>query len=271
MKWMGWLAKLCATVVIVSMLTVLTTGYVVNMYIQSLLDSYNLPLTAKTPTLGGMMKGMLGFGGSKAANETKEDGLESGRQNGNGAGSESDDEAGSKTSGEAGDGVGTGTDTGTGNGAGSGTGSGADNSTGTGSGPDSLTGNGDKRDGDSGEGAVTEPEDTPDGEQPPEDALSVMGGISSGAGSGGRDALGQDQQVLVTPDEMEAKKDGLSDKEKEEVFSMLMSKLPQEEMQKMTEAMEGGLTEAEMIAIEQILSKYLDKAEYAKIIKILQN
>lgn len=63
MKWIGWLAKLVITVVTVSMLTVMTTGYVVNTYIQSLLGSYNLPIAGKAPTLGGMMKGMFGFGG----------------------------------------------------------------------------------------------------------------------------------------------------------------------------------------------------------------
>lgn len=99
-----------------------------------------------------------------------------------------------------------------------------------------------------------------------------MGGISSNSGSSGsQEALGQDQQVVVTPDEMVAKKDELSDKDKEEVFAILMSKLPQAEMQKMTEAMEEGLTESEMIEIEQILSKYLDKTEYSKMMKILNS
>jgi hypothetical protein len=49
-----------------------------------------------------------------------------------------------------------------------------------------------------------------------------------------------------------------------------MTKLPQEEMQKLTVAMEDGLTETEMIEIEQILSKYLDKAEYTKMMNILK-
>lgn len=250
MKWIGWLAKLCATVVIVSLLTVMTTGYVVNMYIQSLLDSYNLPLTAQTPTLGGMMKGMLGFGGGKAS------GSDQNGEEKSSYGKTGSTEDGKSAAGTEGD-VGV-ADKEAGNGTGSQTGS------------TDATGNGSNAGVNSDEGAVTEPAGTPDGEQPPEDALSVMGGISAGAGSGGQEALGQDQQVVVTPDEMEAKKDGLSDKEKEEVFTLLMSKLPQEEMQKMTAAMEDGLTEAEMIEIEQILSKYLDKAEYAKIIKILQ-
>ncbi|MNE72197.1 hypothetical protein D3C80_1681180 [compost metagenome] len=111
----------------------------------------------------------------------------------------------------------------------------------------------------------------------PADAFPAMGGISSGSSSGtagaGSDAAGQitqQDQVLVTPDELVAKKDEMADKDKEEVFKILMAKLPQEEMQKLTAAMEDGLTETEMIEIEQILSKYLDKSEYAKMIKLLK-
>lgn len=212
MKWIGWLLRLSLTIVMVSVLTIMTTGYVVNSYIQSLLSSYNLPISGQAPSFGGMVKGMLGF---SDADQTK---------------------------------------------------------------PDK-----DKQ-----EQSVTE-------QSTPEDAFPVMGGISSGSSSGtaetgNSEALGQisqqeqqgmqagqnqqlDQQqdqVLVTPDELVAKKDEMADKDKEEVFRILMAKLPQEEMQKLTVAMEDGLTETEMIEIEQIMSKYLDKSEYAKMIKLLK-
>ncbi|GJM81411.1 hypothetical protein HMSSN139_39070 [Paenibacillus sp. HMSSN-139] len=49
-----------------------------------------------------------------------------------------------------------------------------------------------------------------------------------------------------------------------------MKKLPQEDMQILTVALEGGLTETEMINIEQILSKHLDKTEYAKVMELLK-
>ncbi|SDF47538.1 hypothetical protein SAMN04488542_11187 [Fontibacillus panacisegetis] len=197
MKWIGWLLRLSLTIVMVSVLTIMTTGYVVNSYIQSLLSSYNLPISGQAPSLGGMVKGMLGF---SDADQTKSDKGKQGQ-------------------------------------------------------------------------SVTE-------QNAGEDALPVMGGISSGsslgaAGTGNEQnqqqgQIGQQDQVLVTPDELVAKKDELADTDKEEVFKILMSKLPQEEMQKLTEAMEDGLTETEMIEIEQILSKYLDKSEYAKMIKLLK-
>lgn len=197
MKWIGWLLRLSLTIVMVSVLTIMTTGYVVNSYIQSLLSSYNLPISGQAPSLGGMVKGMLGF---SDVDQTKSDKGKQGQ-------------------------------------------------------------------------SVTE-------QNAGEDALPVMGGISSesslGAAGAGNEQnqqqgqIGQQDQVLVTPDELVAKKDELADTDKEEVFKILMSKLPQEEMQKLTEAMEDGLTETEMIEIEQILSKYLDKSEYAKMIKLLK-
>ena len=197
MKWIGWLLRLCATILAVSLLTVLMTGYVVNSYIQSLLGSYNIPVPESSPSIGDMMKGMLGFGGE-----------------------------------------------------------GVD-------GTDSANTGGATQDGSSGKKNDTE-------EPAPEDAVPAMGGLSSQDAAAGQGAQGQDQQVIVTPDDLAAKKDGLPDKDKEKVFSILMSKLPQTEMQTLTEALEGGLTEAEMINIEQILSKYLDKSEYAKVMEILK-
>lgn len=196
MKWFGWILKLCVTIVAVSLLTVATTGYIVNSYIQSLLRSYNLPITAEAPGFGGIMKGMLGLDGSSGS-------------------------------------VGTTTET-----------------------------NGTPA---SGKDPGTEGKDAnTTGENAPEDALPVMGGMSAG------EALGEDQQVVVTPDDLVARKKELPDQQKEEIFAILMKKLPQEEMQMLTVALEGGLTETEMINIEQVLSKHLDKTEYAKVMELLK-
>ncbi|MGG6310459.1 hypothetical protein [Paenibacillus macerans] len=223
MKWIGWLLKLCATIVAVCLLTVATTGYVVNSYVQSLLGSYNIPVTGHAPSLGGIMKGMLGLGGGGSSTEDDPQTADAG-------GGASADAAGKGgTSGGTGD-------------------EGQNGASGT-AGTGSDSGSGEKR---------------TDGEDVPEDALPVMGGMGSG------DDLGEDQEVVVTPDDLVAKKDELPDKQKEEIFAILMSKLPQEDMQILTVALEGGLTETEMINIEQILSKHLDKTEYAKVMELLK-
>lgn len=197
MKWIGWMLRLMVTIVMVSVLTIMTTGYVVHSYIQSILSSYNISLGEQAPTFSGMVKGMLGYtvGEGKDSNQ-----VSASTPNSNSEQSHKNEQ----------------------------------------------------------EQIETEAPDVP------EDALPVMGEMSS-------KAVGQqDQQVIVTPDDLVAKKNELTDKDKEEVFTILMSKLPQAEMQKLTEVMEGGLTEAEMIEIEQILSKYLDKSEYTKMVNLLK-
>lgn len=197
MKWIGWMLRLMVTIVMVSVLTIMTTGYVVHSYIQSILSSYNISLGEQVPTFSGMVKGMLGY----TAGEDKESNQISASTPYSNSGQSQENEQ---------------------------------------------------------KQIETEAPDVP------EDALPVMGEMSSEA------VDQQDQKVLVTPDDLVAKKDELTDKDKEEVFTILMSKLPQAEMQKLTEVMEGGLTETEMIEIEQILSKYLDKSEYAKMVKLLK-
>ncbi|WP_334077842.1 hypothetical protein [Paenibacillus sanfengchensis] len=260
MRWVGWLLRLVATVVIVSFLTVLTTGYVVNTYIQSLLESYHLPITAEAPSLGSVVKGMFGFGGSKDRGSDPKNSVAD-------ASKRADSAAGSSVgSHDAGSGAGKGVSEGAG--AANGAAGGAGGATGAAGGPGAATGTA------SGDGGAARGTESRTGanvdEKPPEDSLPVMGGISGSGGSGGQGGAGQDQQVIVTPDQMVAMKDGLPDKEKEEVFAMLMAKLPQEEMQRITELMEDGLTEKEMIEIEQILSKHLNKTEYAKIMDLLK-
>ncbi|WP_059041253.1 hypothetical protein [Paenibacillus rubinfantis] len=239
MKWLGWILKLVVTIVAVSLLTVATTGYIVNSYIQTLLSSYNLPITAQAPGIGGIMKGMLGFGGTGGGTDQAE--------------GETDTDS-----------------------SGSGTGksdTGKSGTVDTGSGKTDPSGDGQSNNG-SPKDPTTETNGSPTGgtntdangteADAPEDALPVMGGMNAG------DALGEDQQVVVTPDDLVAKKDELPDQQKEEIFAILMKKLPQEDMQKLTVALEGGLTEIEMINIEQILSKHLDKTEYSKVMELLK-
>ncbi|MBU5673690.1 hypothetical protein [Paenibacillus brevis] len=223
MKWLLKFARLGLVVVMVTLLTVLTTGYVVNTYIQTLLGSYNLSIAGQAPSLGSMMKGMLGFGsqgGSDSKGQPAPD-----RNEQAGAGLDAAGASGTERLGE------------------------------------NNTSEDQEANGDTGSSPVEGDVE----EEAPEGSIPVMGGIAGEAAG-----AGQDQQVLVTPDDLLAKKDELSDSEKEEVFATLMSKLPQEEMLRMSELIEGGLTETEMIEIEQILSKHLSKEEYAKILNLLK-
>ncbi|MEK5639845.1 hypothetical protein BK138_20225 [Paenibacillus rhizosphaerae] len=244
MKIAQWLLKTVLTVVLISGLTVLTTGAVVNMYVQSLLASFNIQLEGQPTGIGGMMKGMLGL------NTTKE--------------KEPDKEAAS-TAHAADDSKST---VGSTNTAETGTGStdGAGETAGTGS--QTGTNAGDAGSGGSTAGMETGGNADGEGTDAPDDALPVMGQGLSESAMGGQSAA--DQQVVISPDEMIQKKDELTATEKEQIFNILMKKLPQSEMQKISAAMEDGLTEQELSTIEDTISKYLTKEEYAALSKLLE-
>lgn len=223
MKLMKWLLKISLTAVLVSTLTILTTGIVVNAYLQSVLASFNIQLEGQPMGVGGIMKNILGMNGSsvdKAEDNVEEDSTQNGATP-DSSGS-TDDTSGSKDV----------------NGQGS-------SNTGERGSTDESGGN----------------SEAVDGESPPEDSLPVMGQIGQSAA---------DQQVVMTPDEMVDKKSSLTAQEKEEIFTLLMTKLPQEEMQKISEAMEDGLTAAELDEIQNGISKYLSEEEFQKLMTMLQ-
>ncbi|MDP4096429.1 hypothetical protein OIN60_06565 [Paenibacillus sp. P96] len=71
MRWVGWLVKTGLTVVLISGLTVLTTGMVVNAYLKSLLDSFNIQLENE-PAIGLNVFGGGLFGNQQPDNSTSE-------------------------------------------------------------------------------------------------------------------------------------------------------------------------------------------------------
>lgn len=65
MNMLKWLLKLCLSAILVSFLTIMTTGFVVNAYIQSLLASFNIQLEGQPFGLSTMMQSMLGDRGPR--------------------------------------------------------------------------------------------------------------------------------------------------------------------------------------------------------------
>ena len=53
------------------------------------------------------------------------------------------------------------------------------------------------------------------------------------------------------------------------IFNILMTKVPQDEMQKISTAMEDGLTEDEVKEIQEVISNYVDEKEYEDLMKML--
>ncbi|MDQ0193675.1 hypothetical protein J2T20_002025 [Paenibacillus wynnii] len=193
--------------VLASSLSVLTTGIVVNAYIQSVLRSFDIKLDNPVSGISEMVKSLAGMNNNSNETENTE---------GNQAGSGS-----------------TPTDT------------------------------SDPKDGSV---SKTAEDDIPT----PEDALPVMGQVqqdSETSGSESEDAL--DQQLVMTPEAMNDLKNNLPSGEKVNIFNILMTKVPQEEMQKISTAMENGLTEDEVTEIQEVISKYVDKEEYEDLMKML--
>jgi len=227
MKWMKWLLKISLTAILVSTLTIVTTGIVVNAYIQSVLSSFNIQLEAEPMGVGGIMKSLLGVGSGTKPDAGSINAAKDNRQleeDQGAADDEPESEAGTETNGGA------------------------------------------KEDEETSSGSTGTSGETSNDEEAPDNSLPVMGTNTSE--SGGSSLEGQ--EIVMTPGDIVDRKDRLPTEEKEEIFTMLMNKLPQSEMQKISEAMEDGLTAAELAEIEQGISKYLNPEEFDKLITILK-
>ncbi|WP_063567366.1 hypothetical protein [Paenibacillus sp. O199] len=259
MKLLQWFIKILLTVMLVSSLTLLTTGLIVQSYVKSLLASFNIQWEGQPMGLTAMFQGALGG----KSGEEKKPGTGTTDQP---AGAEEEhvpEDAisvmGNGTeSGETGPNTGNSSEQGMGTDDGQGAGSGTDSSA-TGSSPGGSSGTG--TDADAGTNAGTDSGTTP--------GNSTASGNGSGTNSNGTPSSGNDE-IVVSPDDITGKKDKLPLEEKEKIFSLLMNKLPQKEMQQISGAMEGGLTEQELRDIEQVISKYLTSEEYDNLMEVLQ-
>ncbi|MCW3793302.1 hypothetical protein OM416_17055 [Paenibacillus sp. LS1] len=253
MKLLVWFVKIVLTVLLVSSLTLLTTGLIVQSYAKSLLASFNIQWEGQPMGLTAMFKGALGSKtseGNKSGNGTTDQPTGADEEQvpedavsvmGNGSeGGESGVDKGNSGSQGASSGEGAGEDSGTDSTAGSNSGVNAGNGTDSGTGNESGTAQG----------------------------SGSASGNGTGANSGS--APSDNNAIVVSPDDITGAKDKLPVEEKERIFSLLMNKLPQKEMQQISGAMEGGLTEQELREIEQVISKYLTSEEYDNLMEVLQ-
>lgn len=95
---------------------------------------------------------------------------------------------------------------------------------------------------------------------PSNGVLPVMGGLSSQRSK-------VHDNIVVSPDAISKSKEQLSKGKKEQIFTTLIKKLPQEEWQRLSTLMEGGLTSGEVLEVEQILAKHLNDKEYKEMRK----
>ncbi|WP_458461728.1 hypothetical protein [Paenibacillus sp.] len=257
MKLLVWFVKIVLTVLLVSSLTLLTTGLIVQSYAKSLLASFNIQWEGQPKGLTAMFQGALGgktSEGNKSGNGTTDQPT--------GADEERVPEDAVSVMGNGSEGGESGVDAGNGASQGGGLGEGAGEGSGEGSGTDSTGGS--NSGASAGNGTDT---GTGNDSGTAEGSGSASGngtGATSDGASSGNDA------IVVSPDDITGAKDKLPAEEKEKIFSLLMNKLPQKEMQQISGAMEGGLTEQELREIEQVISKYLTSEEYDNLMEVLQ-
>lgn len=197
----------CLIVVLASTLSILTTGVVVNAYIQSVLARFDIKVDSPAPGFSGMIRSIIGMDepAGKATATSKE-----------------------------------------------------------------ATPSVEKQDKGNTQQSPSNKSEEPVEEKVPGDALPVMGGISSETSSTeAQDSSALDQQVVMTPEDIGDLKDKLPTAEKVNIFNILMAKLPQDEMQKISTAMEDGLTKEEVQELQQVIAKYVDPDEYESIMKML--
>lgn len=209
MKLMKRTLGICMIVVLASGLSMLTTAYVVNTYIQSVLAGFDIKVDGPEPGMLGFVKSLTGMGSSSSSSTDTKDTKDTIK--------EADS---SKVDGEKGTG---------------------------------------------GDSPASETGDTVD-ETVPEDALPVMGQAAAGEEQSDR-AL--DQELVMTPGALNDLKENIPADEKSNIFNILMNKFPQEEMLKISSAMEDGLTESEVKELQEIIARYVDEEEYESLMKML--
>lgn len=79
----------------------------------------------------------------------------------------------------------------------------------------------------------------------------------------------KDKVIVMSAEDFNRKKDLLTDEDKMEVFSILISKLPQDEMQQISEFVEDGITKEELQQAEVIIEQFVKDEEYDRLMEIL--
>ncbi|GGF94046.1 hypothetical protein [Paenibacillus abyssi] len=214
----GWLGKTIAAALIVSFLSIWTTGYIVNSYIETILKQYNLPLEVQPFAMSGLWGRMWGAEPVKPLEDADAETSLPIHTDRLDSGAESEEPPISTESGE---------------------GSGLK----AGSGLEST----DRSSTESAEEGDLADEATEDGAVP-----------------------AWTEETIVSEEELSEAKEQWSEEDKQQMFSLLMSKLPQEAWQNISAYMEDGLTESELQDVQQIVARYLNDEEYKHLMEILK-
>jgi len=234
-RWLTWAARVAATALLLSFLSIWTTGYIVNSYMETLLKQLNLPLETQPFALSGVW-GKL-WGASSAPGEQ--------------AGESRDDPAPANSPSRDGQ-------NGRGNG---GQATGGQSSRGDEGSP--VNGQNDPGSGElsSGRGSSVPSDGAGDRMGQPDSTQSPAGGDAEGSAAGSTDGAvpvfgGQDNAPAMSDEQRQA-------------LNAIMSKLNGEQLGALSGYLEGGLTPEELVAVQEMLKPSLTESEYAQIMDVL--
>ncbi|NQX68445.1 hypothetical protein HQN90_20175 [Paenibacillus alba] len=95
-----------------------------------------------------------------------------------------------------------------------------------------------------------------------DDALPVMGRVQS-------ESHEQKKDIVMSTEDFAKKKEALTSEDKMKLFSLVVAKLPQSEVQHLSVMLEDGITTDEMDQINETLKKYLNENELKQLNDIL--
>jgi hypothetical protein len=104
------------------------------------------------------------------------------------------------------------------------------------------------------------------------DALPVWSQQAQGSsGSSQERATGQqEKKTIVSTEALQSTKDKITSEDKMKLFSLLVSKLPSDELQDISQLMEDGITQSELAEMEKIIRNHLTKEEFDQLLAILE-
>ncbi|QHW32222.1 hypothetical protein GZH47_16375 [Paenibacillus rhizovicinus] len=255
--------KLVAAALLISFLSIWTTGYVVNSYVETLLKQFHIPLEEQPFALSGLWGEMWGADpGAKDVAKSNTADSSTGKDGTSGANADSKDS--DQTSSDSGSGHDTSAN------------AGSDDTAPSGSSTDSqgtASTGGDNHGSGNGQDAVDAFGDLPEGQ------ISDIGGgtgpkgnsAAAGQESGaGTNASGSSKdEVAMSTDDINAAKSQISQADKDQLFNVMIKKLPVDAWQQISKLMEDGLTTEEMTQVNQLMAQYLDRDEYDQMSSIL--
>lgn len=244
MKWLSWLMKICATALVVTVISLYTTWTVVQTYLTKVLDHYQLSAGIEKVEFSDLLASIgsdlniMKQPASKQSNSQAEQGKVV-------SAVVQPSDGGKSTGKTGGDAV-------------------PANQSGT---TDNSVSNPGKA---GGTGTNSQSNDYP----VIEDALPVWSQSSSsqaqqqGSQQSQKEELGQ--KTVVSAENLSSTKDRITNEDKMKLFSLLISKLPPAEVQTISTLMEDGITQQELLEMNAIIQKHLSTDEYNQVVTILE-